>query len=182
MRGHAGRRVMPASFKENLPATTRTPRSIPGRLQTALAGAVSLGPPDTEQSIEITVRLRAAPERTPLDLQAATADQRLASRQYLSREQFSQNHGASRPADIAALAAFAVQHGMQLTGSSAPQRRVVLSDTAAMGVAFGVKLEPFEYPDGSYRGYVGELSEWAELAGVVEGVFGPDERPVATPK
>ena len=182
LRGHAGRRSMPAFFKENLMATTRTPHIIPGSMQTALAGAVSLGPVDPDQTIEITVRLRAAPERAPLDLQAAAADQRPASRQYLSREQFAQHHGAS-PADIAALATFAAQHGMQVLASSAPQRRVVLSGTAAaLGAAFGVQLEQFEYPDGSYRGRVGELSVPAALAGVVEGVFGLDDRPLATPK
>ena len=163
-------------------ATTNTPHIIPGSMQTALAGAVSLGPVDPDQDLEITVRLRAAPGRAPLDLQAAVADQPPASRQYLSREQFAQAHGASA-ADIAAVAAFAQQHGMTVVSRSAPQRRVVLAGTAAaMGAAFGVRLEQFEYPDGSYRGRTGELSVPAELAGVVEGVFGLDDRPVATPK
>jgi kumamolisin len=163
-------------------ATTTNTHIIPGSRQEALAGAVSLGPVDAGQTMEITVRLRAAPERAPLDLQAAAADQRPGARQYLSREQFAQAHGAS-DADIAAVAAFAAQHGMVVISGSAPQRRVVLSGTAAaMTAAFGVQLEEFETPEGSYRGRVGELSVPAELAGVVEGVFGLDDRPVATPK
>ena len=46
-------------------ATTNTSHIIPGSMQTALAGAVSLGPVDPDQSMEITVRLRAAPELLP---------------------------------------------------------------------------------------------------------------------
>ncbi|MBV6324599.1 protease pro-enzyme activation domain-containing protein [Duganella violaceipulchra] len=163
-------------------ATTSTPHIIPGSGQLALQGAVALGPVADAQTIEITVRLRAAPDRAPLDLQAATADAQPVERQYLSREQFAQAHGAS-DADIAKVTAFAAQHGMAVISSDAAQRRVVLAGTAAqMSAAFGVQLEEYEYPDGSYRGRTGELSVPDALAGVVEGVFGLDDRPVATPK
>ncbi|WP_332852057.1 S53 family peptidase [Duganella sp. S19_KUP01_CR8] len=163
-------------------ATTSNPHIIPGSGQLALQGAVALGPVADEQTIEITVRLRAAPDRAPLDLQAATADTQPVGRQYLSREQFAQAHGAS-DADIAKVEAFATQRGMAVISSNAAQRRVVLAGTAAqMNGAFGVQLEEYEYPDGSYRGRIGELSVPDALAGVVEGVFGLDDRPVATPK
>jgi len=163
-------------------ATTSHSNIIPGSSQLALQGAVALGPVADEQTIEITVRLRHAPERAQLDLQAAAADTRPLARQYLSREQFAQAHGAS-DADIATVEDFAAQHGMVVISSNAAQRRVVLAGTAAqMCSAFGVQLEEYEYPDGSYRGRVGELSVPDQLAGVVEGVFGLDDRPVATPK
>src|SRR5471032_1037341 len=122
-------------------ATTSHPNIIPGSGQLALQGAVALGPVADEQTIEITVRLRAAPDRAPLDLQAATADAQPVERQYLSREQFAQAHGAS-DADIAKVKAFAAQRGMVVISSSAAQRRVVLAGTAAqMGAAFGVQLQ-----------------------------------------
>ncbi|WP_175048184.1 S53 family peptidase [Duganella vulcania] len=163
-------------------ATTSHSNIIPGSGQLALQGAVALGPVADEQTIEITVRLRHAPERAQLDLQTAAADTRPLARQYLSREQFAQAHGAS-DADIATVEDFAAQHGMAVISSNAAQRRVVLAGTAAqMCSAFGVQLEEYEYPDGSYRGRVGELSVPDQLAGVVEGVFGLDDRPVATPK
>ncbi|ELX09406.1 serine protease, kumamolysin [Janthinobacterium sp. HH01] len=168
--------------KETIMAGTSTPHIIPGSGQLALQGAVALGPVADEQTIEITVRLRTAPDQAPLDLQAACADTQPVERRYLSREQFAQAHGASE-ADIATVTAFAAQHGMVVISSDAAQRRVVLAGTAAqMNDAFGVQLEEYEYPDGSYRGRVGELSVPNQLAGVVEGVFGLDDRPVATPK
>jgi kumamolisin len=163
-------------------ATTSHPNIIPGSGQLALQGAVALGPVADEQTLEITVRLRASPVLAPLDLQPATADTSPGGRRYLSREQFAQAHGASDD-DIAKVEDFARQRGMAVISSSPAQRRVVLAGTAAqMSAAFGVQLQEYEYPDGSYRGRVGELSVPDELAGVVEGVFGLDDRPVATPK
>lgn len=163
-------------------ATTAHTHVIPGSTQTALVGAVALGPVDPDQVIEITVRLRAAPERNTPDLQALAADQPPASRRYLSREAYSLQHGASH-ADIVTVETFARQHGMAIISSNAAQRRLVLSGTAAsMEQAFGVQLQDYEFPDGTYRGREGELHVPPELAGVVEGVFGLDDRPVATPK
>lgn len=163
-------------------ATSSTSHTVPGSAQLALAGAVPLGPVDDDQLIEITVRLRAAPDRAPLDLQAATADQRPSGRRYLSRDEFARAHGAS-PADIGKVEDFARREGLSVLASNAAQRRVVLAGTAAaLGRAFGVQLKEYEFPDGTYRGREGELSVPNDLAGVVEGVFGLDDRPVATPK
>ena len=163
-------------------ATNSNSHIIPGSNQLVLQGAVATGPVPADQTIEITVRLRASPHSAPLDLQAAIADAQPGGRRYLSREQFAQAYGAS-PEDIRKVEEFARQHGLAVISSSVAQRRVVLSGTAAkLGQAFGVALQEYEYPDGYYRGRVGELSVPAELAGIVEGVFGLDDRPVATPK
>src|SRR5262249_35556954 len=56
---------------------------------------------------------------------------------------------------------------------------------SAMNQAFGTHLETYKYPYGIYRGRVGELYVPNELASIIEGVFGLDNRrqsrPFATP-
>ena len=50
-----------------------------------------------------------------------------------------------------------------------------------MAAAFDVRLQQYEHDGGTYRGRSGAVSVPGELAGVVEGVFGLDDRPQATP-
>jgi len=50
-----------------------------------------------------------------------------------------------------------------------------------MAAAFDVRLQQYEHDGGTYRGRNGPISVPAELAGIVEGVFGLDDRPQATP-
>jgi kumamolisin len=58
----------------------------------------------------------------------------------------------------------------------------VLSGTvAALSNAFGVVLEHYEHPHGSYRGRTGVVHVPANLAPIVEGVFGLDDRPQCQP-
>lgn len=154
---------------------------IPGSTPAALAGAVALGPVDPHQTIEVTLALRAPPQGAPLDLQAAAAPQ-LSGRHYLSRDEFAQQHAASVD-DMQAVRDFAARCGLVVISCEAERRRVVLAGTAAaMNSAFGVQLEDFEYPEGSYRGHQDALSVPPELAGIVQGVFGLDDRPIARPK
>jgi kumamolisin len=42
-----------------------------------------------------------------------------------------------------------------------------------------VSLQTYAYPQGTYRGRTGSIQIPAELAPVIEGVFGLDNRPVA---
>ncbi|WP_020470275.1 S53 family peptidase [Zavarzinella formosa] len=63
-----------------------------------------------------------------------------------------------------------------------PRRSVFLSGTAAdFEAAFGTTIEQMEHDGGTYRGRTGALTVPAELADLVEGVFGIDNRPVAKP-
>ena len=155
---------------------------IPGSERTPLRNARSLGPVADGQQIEITVKLRAAQDRAALDSRSLLADQPLAKRNYLSREEFAKSQGSSA-ADIARIETFARQHGLVMLSASPEQRRVVLAGTAAaLGKAFGTTLEEYEYPDGTYRGRVGHLTAPAEVAALIDGVFGLDDRPQASPK
>ncbi|HYB69762.1 MAG TPA: S53 family peptidase, partial [Candidatus Bathyarchaeia archaeon] len=98
-----------------------------------------------------------------------------------TREQFEKAHGAS-PADLKKVAQFAKQHGLAVVEESAARRSVVLSGTArTFSAAFGVRLARYEHPGGTYRGRTGTLSVPANLRDVVEGIFGLDDRPQASP-
>ena len=59
---------------------------------------------------------------------------------------------------------------------------MILSGTVkSMSDAFGVQLSYYTHPGGRYRGRVGTLQIPKELDGVIEGVFGLDNRPQAQP-
>ncbi|WP_348698784.1 S53 family peptidase [Duganella fentianensis] len=161
--------------------TISQPRILPGSAQAALPGARALGPVDGGLALEITLRLRAAGSDTGDDA-AARGEQLPRQRVYLSRAQCAQAHGASG-ADIQQVRDFASKHGLHVLGSSIAQRHVVLSGPAQqMAGLFGAQLLQYQTGDGNFRGRTGELTVPAELAEVVEGVFGLDDRPIATPR
>ena len=64
--------------------------------------------------------------------------------------------------------------------SDLARRTVILAGTVAdMDRAFGVTLKTYAYDGGTYRGRTGPVQVPAEIAPVVDGVFGLDNRPVA---
>jgi kumamolisin len=156
--------------------------TIPGSERQALEGAQAIGPARPDERIEVTLRLRAkTPVAQALAAIGAADDTHPGQRKYLTREQFAAAHGADAQ-DLASIGAFAAAHGLAVVESDAARRSVVLSGTTqAMNAAFGVQLQQFEHASGTYRGRTGSISVPGELAGVVEGVFGLDDRPAAEP-
>jgi kumamolisin len=105
------------------------------------------------------------------------ADQLPGKRSYMTREQYAASYG-SDPADLAKVEAFAQAHGLVVVERSPARRSVFLSGTAAnFAAAFGTTIEQFEHDGGTYRGRSSALTVPAELADIVEGVFGIDDRP-----
>jgi len=156
--------------------------TIPGSDRHALEGATAIGPARADERIEVTLRLRAmTPVAHALTAAGAGDDTHPGQRRYLTREQFEATHGADA-ADIGAVAAFAKAHGLSVVESDAARRSVVLSGTTqSMNAAFGVSLQQYEHASGSYRGRVGPVTVPGDLAGIIEGVFGLDDRPAADP-
>jgi kumamolisin len=153
--------------------------TIPGSDKQPVAGARPVGPVRPDERIEVTLRLRAkggdAQQGGVLD------DTPPAQRRYLSRDDYAAAHGTDQQ-DIDKVAAFAKAHGLAVVESNASRRSVVLSgDAASLGAAFGVTLQHYEHDGGTYRGREGTLSVPDDLAGIVEGVFGLDNRPQADP-
>jgi kumamolisin len=160
-------------------ATKSKRHTIPGSDKQSMAGAKPVGPVRPDERVEVTVRLR---RKAPLPADGALqGDTSPGKRKYLSREEFAAAHGAD-PQDIEKVEAFAKSHGLVIVESNAARRSVVLSgDAKSVGDAFGVELQQYEHDSGTYRGRVGTISVPAELADVVEGVFGLDDRPQADP-
>jgi kumamolisin len=154
---------------------------LPGSDRQPMPGAKPTGAARADERFEVTLRLRA--KAAPRDLAAGGFfdDTHPAQRQYLSRDEHEAEHGANS-SDIDQVSEFAKAHGLVVVETSRARRSMVLSgDTKAMNAAFGVNLQQFEHEGGSYRGRTGSISLPADLAGVVEGVFGLDNRPQADP-
>jgi kumamolisin len=141
-----------------------------------MADAHSIGPVPADERFEITmvVRGRAAPE-----LHAMQGS--LSQRRYLSREEYAAMHGASDD-DLDAVAAFARKAGMAVVERRPAARSIVLSCTAAqVSSAFQTAIERVEHAAGMSRRRTAPVQLPPELAGIVEGVFGIEDTPIARP-
>jgi kumamolisin len=154
---------------------------VPGSEKATLKGAKPGGKLDQNVRFEVTVRVRPrkAPAKSPKF--AALVATPTAKRRPLSREEFAATFGAD-PADLERIGEFAHEHGMDVVSSSVSQRTVRLSGTVkAMQEAFGVKLQGALHNKVKFRRRAGSITVPKELAPLVEGVFGLDNRPVVRP-
>jgi kumamolisin len=153
--------------------------TLPGSEKNAVTGAHALHASDPDERFEVTLRLRSRSGLRGVADGSVQADQLPGQRHYLSREAYAARHGAD-PTDIAKVVAFAHAHQLVVVESSEARRSVVLSGTCAnFQAAFGVTLHQFEHAGGTYRGRIGAITVPSELGGVIEGVFGLDNRPQA---
>jgi kumamolisin len=161
-----------------MPATPAR-AEVRGSHREPLHGAQSVGRVPDDERFEVTVRVRRkAPLQAAPAFAAATA---AGPRRFLSREDYEEQHGADE-ADMAKVEAFAKEHKLVVVGGDAARRSVFLSGTARdFAAAFGTRLEQYAHEGGTYRGRTGALTVPADLADIVEGVFGLDDRPVAKP-
>jgi kumamolisin len=153
---------------------------IPGSERQAGPQHQRVGEVDHDKPIEVTVYLRPSGS---LDWVNQEAGRTPAERRTMSREELADATGASDK-DIAAVSSFAGEYGLQVAGVDKGRRAVTLRGTVqAVAEAFGAQgLQLFEHPtEGKYRGRSGPLTVPSELAGVITGVFGIDERPQARP-
>jgi kumamolisin len=146
----------------------------------AVRGARIIGPADPKEVLSVSIRVRRRPDAPPLP----NATQRAApagARKFLSREDFAARYGAAQE-DLDRVAEFARSHGLSLVESSSPRRTVVVSGTVEqLSRAFAVKLSHYESSTQKYRGREGYVHVPAKLAGVIEAVFGLDNRRMAKP-
>jgi kumamolisin len=154
--------------------------ALKGSERKPMPGATSVGKSDPAERLEVTVLLRRR-NGDALKERVKKIGSRAGTGAHLTRAEFDAQFGAAGP-DVAAVKSFAGAHGLSVVQEHAGRRTVVLSGTVAQfNSAFGVDLQRFEHPGGSYRGRVGALQLPDELRGVVEAVLGLDNRPVAKP-
>jgi kumamolisin len=150
---------------------------LPGSERQPAPGAEVVGPVDPNEPVEVTIRLRSRASAGDLAAQAAALgaqppDQRTS----LTPEQYEALYGAD-PADVDKVVAFARAQGLSVVSTDLAARTVVVAGSAhAMEAAFRVELKHYTSPRGPYRGRVGPVQIPVELQGIVEGVFGLDNR------
>lgn len=169
-------------------STTPEPRRavVPGSERPAPAGAAAaLSDEDLAARATVTVVVR--PRTATRDEADALARQPLAQRTYVDRAAFADRYGAD-PSDIAAIETFALAHDLVVLEASVARRSIVLEGTlAALVAAFETSLFWATGPaasdatgsaadDATYRGRSGTVTVPLDLAGIVVGVFGLDDR------
>jgi kumamolisin len=149
---------------------------VRGSQKHPLAKGQRVGAADAGETVEVTVLLR----RRPGAAVPATLGMKKAP--CLSIEELETQHGAT-PSDIKAVEDFATKHGLRVVRADSGQRTVVLAGTIAkLTKAFSTKLTMQKTEKGVFRTRSGCLYVPEALGPIVEGVFGLDNRPAATPK
>ena len=135
--------------------------------ETATAGAL-----DEQATADVTIRIR----------RKASVEEALANGERLTRAEYEARFGASEE-DLDAVAAFAHEHHLSIVESSSARRSVIVRGSiAGLQDAFGVQLAQYKDKAGNfYRGRSGDIHIPASLSGIIEGIFGLDDRPHALP-
>ncbi len=145
---------------------------IKGSNKTPYQNAKVVAPAAADERLEVTVRLR--PKNPLPDMLSATGPV-----QTVTHEEYDRLYGAGAR-DIAQIRKFAKESNLTVVRESSARRSVMLAGTVAdFNKAFDVNLKTYAYDNGTYRGRTGTIQIPAELADIVEGVFGLDNRPVA---
>jgi hypothetical protein len=139
----------------------------------AVPGARRVGPADPNEVLSVTIRVRRRPDAPPLP---DRNDPNRRPGAAMPRESFAGLYGAD-PAELRQVEDFARRQGLTVAEASVDRRTVAVSGTVAqMAQAFGVELSDYESPDGNYRGREGFVHLPTALNGIIEGVFGLDNR------
>jgi kumamolisin len=149
---------------------TNTHSPIVGSDRKPLPGAVATSRTNPNTTIEVTLKLRRKAALPPVTKRPT---------KILTRDQLRDTYGANQ-SDIDQVVKTLGTFGLTLVSSSAMTRTVLLRGTvSAMEAAFQVRLFNYTHPSGNYRGRVGRVQIPKELAGIVQGVFGLDNRRIA---
>jgi len=143
--------------------------ALPGTNRVPMPGARAVGAVSEEEWVEVTVKVRRMEELPAVDDRPKTT---------MTRAQLDAKHGAS-PGDIETVEKAFGKYGLEVIEADPATRTVRLGGPVSdMEKAFQVKLVRYAHERGDYRGRVGALQVPSELAGIVIGVFGLDNRRV----
>jgi kumamolisin len=177
---------MANSNKKTLPAGYVP---FPGSEQRPSKGALLLGPADDVAVVDITIILRRRPDGAPVpgfDYYAKTPP---AKRRRLPMDEFAKKYGA-HPDELHKVVKFAGKSGLKVIETHAARRSVTVSGTVAqMNKVFVIELSLYRRTvkksrksaavDEIYRGHNGLINMPEELAGIIIGVFGLDNRKIS---
>jgi len=147
--------------------------ALPGSERALLSGATLVGPTDPNQVVDVSIVVK---QRRELKLDHLQG-------KILSHDEFASTYGAD-PEHIRRVQAFASANNLQVIEEpdAIARRTVKVRGTVAdLEKAFSVTLNDYDHANGKYRGRTGAIHIPADLADVVQGVFGLDNRPQAQP-
>lgn len=161
------------------PENSRT--TIQGSHKSPLKAAKVAGKLNLDERMEVCVRVRGRQKWAGTPECRGFCALPPARREILTREEFAERYGAT-PATFQRLEEFAREFSLEVVGRHVGQRTMRLAGTVkAMQAAFGVKLEPAVLGKLKFRHRTGPIQLPADIAPLVEGVFGLDNRPVVRP-
>lgn len=145
-----------------------------------------LGPTSEAEKLRVTIVLRRRPDGPPVPGPSHYRHTPPSERRRLSEPAFAARYGAD-PAEIEKVADFARGHGLTVDETHAARRTVVVSGTVGeFNKAFDVTLHNYEHEvervprsgrkTERYHSYDGFIHVPADLAAVIVGVFGLDNR------
>lgn len=153
---------------------------LEGSERRPVPGSHRTGPANPDETFTVTVRVRRRPGAPPVPDHAHWMATPPGRRRFVTHDEFSRTYGAA-PADLEAVAQFAQRQGMTVTATSIAGRTVTMSGTVRqMSKAFAVDIGHYRSKSGDYRGRDGHVHVPSELAGIVRGVFGLDNRRVGS--
>lgn len=169
-----------------MPKVPKNYRPLPGSERKPEAKAKLRGPVPATESFKVTIVLRRRSDGPAVPDFEHYLKTPPALRRRLPNEEFARKYGASE-ADIEKVAAFARAQGLTVVETHVSRRMVVVSGTVAQfSEAFGVTLNHYEHEVDpgrgkkrhmeTYRGRDGFIHVPEELAEVIVGVFGLDNR------
>jgi kumamolisin len=154
-------------------------RQLAGSERKVRKGAKRVGPADPNETLSVSIYLRRRADSPPLPTQEHFAATPLSQRQPISRAELGERQGAS-PEDIKVVTDFAQGAGLKVVQTDPARRLVQVSGTVAqLSKAFSVELALYRSVNEGYRGREGPIHLPTAVAGVVEGVFGLDNRRMA---
>ncbi|HUA63829.1 MAG TPA: S53 family peptidase [Verrucomicrobiae bacterium] len=159
--------------------------AIPGSTRKIMSNARLVQKSNASQLIKVSfyVRKNPNPPASAVNAVEAIRTQLPGERRAVTDAEFNSVFGAD-PADLELVAKWAAAHQLKVVNRSVPKRRLLLEGSIGnFEKALNIQLNEYSHPDyGDFRGREGKLYVAPELAGVVEGVFGLDNRPIGSPR
>jgi kumamolisin len=154
-------------------------RDLPGSARPVRKGASRVSPADPNETAVVSIYLRRPPGAAPLLGQDYFIAQPFGRRDHISRAELATRHGAT-PEDMKIVTDFATARSFTIVETNPARRLVRVSGTLArFADAFSVQLFHYRSTKETYRGHEGPIRLPAEIANIVEGVFGLDNRIMA---